>query len=134
MRDRLLQGGRVVAPAGVGNRDVGIMGEQIVAGAFPGILPGEAKHIVVLSKYCGPTNTAAHPFEYQWGWYKRYRAEHYIEITTDDLVLLAERRFLYIYHGGGHSPDVEVPQKRAVLRRALSIGLQPAAQEAVSAV
>ena len=46
MLDMLIQGGRVVTPAGVGNWDVGIMGEQIVAVAFPGILPGEAKHVI----------------------------------------------------------------------------------------
>lgn len=42
MLDMLIQGGRVVTPAGVGNWDVGIVGEQIVAVAFPGILPGTA--------------------------------------------------------------------------------------------
>ena len=46
MLDMLIQGGRVVTPAGVGNWDVGIMGEQIVAVAFPGILPGEAKQVL----------------------------------------------------------------------------------------
>src|SRR5436190_23831164 len=46
MLDMLIQGGRVVTPAGVGNWDVGIMGEQIVAVAFPGILPGEAKQVI----------------------------------------------------------------------------------------
>ena len=46
MLDMLIQGGRVVTPAGVGNWDVGIMGEQIVAVAFPGILPGTAKQVI----------------------------------------------------------------------------------------
>ena len=46
MLDMLIHGGRVVTPAGVGNWDVGIMGEQIVAVAFPGILPGTAKHVI----------------------------------------------------------------------------------------
>ena len=46
MLDMLIQGGRVVTPAGVGNWDVGIVGEQIVAVAFPGILPGTAKQVI----------------------------------------------------------------------------------------
>jgi len=46
MLDMLIQGGRVVTPAGVGNWDVGIIGEQIVAVAFPGILPGMAKQVI----------------------------------------------------------------------------------------
>src|SRR6266850_1189376 len=46
MLDMLIQGGRVVTPAGVGNWDVGIMDEQIVAVAFPGILPGAAKQVI----------------------------------------------------------------------------------------
>ena len=46
MLDMLIQGGRVVTPAGVGNWDVGIVGEQIVAVAFPGILPTTAKHVI----------------------------------------------------------------------------------------
>ena len=46
MLDMLIQGGRVVTPAGVGNWDVGIMGEQIVAVAFPGILPATAKQVI----------------------------------------------------------------------------------------
>src|SRR5262245_61353513 len=46
MLDMLIQGGRLVTPAGAGNWDVAIMGEQIVAVAFPGILPDEAKQVV----------------------------------------------------------------------------------------
>src|ERR671923_273437 len=46
MLDMLIQGGRVVTPAGVGNWDVGIVGEQIVAVAFPGILPTTAKQVI----------------------------------------------------------------------------------------
>ena len=36
----------MVTPAGVGNWDVGIVGEQIVAVAFPGILPDTAKQVI----------------------------------------------------------------------------------------
>src|ERR671919_605351 len=46
MLDMLIQGGRVVTPAGVGDWDVGIMGEKIVAVAFPGLLPAEATQIL----------------------------------------------------------------------------------------
>src|SRR5438445_540659 len=46
MLDMLIQGGRVVTPAGVGDWDVGIVGEQIVAVAFPGILPTTAKQVI----------------------------------------------------------------------------------------
>ena len=38
MLDMIIKGGRVVTPAGVGDWDVGIVGEKIVAVAFPGIL------------------------------------------------------------------------------------------------
>jgi dihydroorotase-like cyclic amidohydrolase len=46
MLDMIIKGGRVVTPAGVGNWDVGVVGEKIVAVAFPGILRAEAKHVV----------------------------------------------------------------------------------------
>ena len=46
MLDMLIQGGRVVTPAGVGDWDVGIVGEKIVAVAFPGLLPAEAKQVI----------------------------------------------------------------------------------------
>ena len=46
MLDMIIKGGRVVTPAGVGNWDVGVVGEKIVAVAFPGILPDEAKHVI----------------------------------------------------------------------------------------
>ena len=52
MLDMLIQGGRVVTPAGVGNWDVGIMDEQIVAVAFPGILPGTASLMIAVMKGC----------------------------------------------------------------------------------
>lgn len=42
MLDMIIKGGRVVTPAGMGNWDVGVVGEKIVAVAFPGILPAEA--------------------------------------------------------------------------------------------
>ena len=46
MLDMLIQGGRVVTPAGVGDWDVGIEGEKIVAVAFPGLLPAEATQVI----------------------------------------------------------------------------------------
>src|SRR5438034_1950767 len=44
--DMLIQGGRVVTPAGVGDWDVGIVGEKIVSVAFPGVLPAEANQVI----------------------------------------------------------------------------------------
>jgi pimeloyl-ACP methyl ester carboxylesterase len=56
-------------------------------------------------------------------------------ILADYLALPAERRFLHIYHGVGHSPNVEVPQELAALLRAFVDRVAAmAAQEAVSAV
>ena len=46
MLDMLIQGGRVVTPAGVGDGDVGIEGEKIVAVAFPGVLPAAATQVI----------------------------------------------------------------------------------------
>ena len=37
MLDMLIQGGRVVTPAGAGDRDVGVTGERIVSVAFQGV-------------------------------------------------------------------------------------------------
>lgn len=56
-------------------------------------------------------------------------------ILADYLALPAERRFLHIYHGVGHSPNVEVPQELATLLRSFVDRMAAtAAQEAVSAV
>jgi pimeloyl-ACP methyl ester carboxylesterase len=56
-------------------------------------------------------------------------------ILADYLALPAERRFLHIYHGVGHSPNVEVPQELAALLRAFVDRVAAmAAQEAGSAV
>jgi dihydropyrimidinase len=46
MLDMLIQGGRVVTPAGAGDWDVGIEGEKIVAVAFPGLLPAEGTRVI----------------------------------------------------------------------------------------
>ena len=46
MLDMLIHGGRVVTPAGVGNWDIGIQGEQIVAVAFPGLLSTESNQVI----------------------------------------------------------------------------------------
>ena len=46
MLDMLIQGGRVVTPAGAGDWDVGVIGEKIVSVAFPGVLPAEAKQVI----------------------------------------------------------------------------------------
>jgi pimeloyl-ACP methyl ester carboxylesterase len=56
-------------------------------------------------------------------------------ILADYLALPADRRFLHIYHGVGHSPNVEVPQELATLLRVFVDRVAAtAAQEAVSAV
>ena len=39
MLDMLIKGGQVVTPSGVGNWDVGVQGERIVAVALPGGAP-----------------------------------------------------------------------------------------------
>src|SRR5207244_8603159 len=44
--DMLIQGGRVVTPAGVGDWDVGVEGGKIVSVAFPGVLPAAATQII----------------------------------------------------------------------------------------
>src|SRR2546425_9678104 len=46
MLDMLIQGGRVVTPAGVGDWDVGVVGEKIVSVAFPGVVPAEASQVI----------------------------------------------------------------------------------------
>src|SRR2546430_9587777 len=46
MLDMLIQGGRVVTPAGVGDWDIGVVGEKIVSVAFPGVLPAEATKVI----------------------------------------------------------------------------------------
>src|SRR5438046_8234486 len=46
MLDMLIQGGHVVTPAGVGDWDVGVVGEKIVSVAFPGPLPAAATQVI----------------------------------------------------------------------------------------
>src|SRR2546430_5285049 len=46
MLDMLIQGGRVVTPAGVGDWDVGVEGEKIVSVSFPGMLPAAATQVI----------------------------------------------------------------------------------------
>src|SRR5713101_5404735 len=46
MLDMLIQGGRVVTPAGVGDWDVGVVGEKIVSVAFPGVFPAAATQVI----------------------------------------------------------------------------------------
>src|SRR5262245_43815727 len=46
MLDMLIQGGRVVTPAGVGDWDVGIEGETSVAGSAPGMLSAAATQVI----------------------------------------------------------------------------------------
>ena len=46
MLDKLITGGTVVTPGGVGLWDVGIQGEKIVALALPGFLPTEGVTII----------------------------------------------------------------------------------------
>jgi predicted amidohydrolase len=46
MLDMLIQGGRVVTLAGVGDWDVGIVGEKIAAVTFPGMLPAAATQVI----------------------------------------------------------------------------------------
>ena len=46
MLDMLIKGGQVVTPSGVGNWDVGVQGEQIVAVALPGVLPEEGATVI----------------------------------------------------------------------------------------
>jgi dihydropyrimidinase len=44
--DLLIRGGRVVTPHGVGDWDIGVVGERIAAVAHPGTLPGDGARIV----------------------------------------------------------------------------------------
>src|SRR5262245_59726732 len=46
MLDMLIQGGRVVTPAGAGDWDVGNVGEKIVSVSFPGVHPTEAARVI----------------------------------------------------------------------------------------
>jgi branched-chain amino acid transport system permease protein len=56
-------------------------------------------------------------------------------ILADYLALPADRRFLHIYHGVGHSPNVEVPLELAALLRAFVDRIASAAgQKAIGAV
>ena len=46
MLDTIIKGGQVVTPGGVGNWDIAVQGEKIVAVALPGVLPEEGATIV----------------------------------------------------------------------------------------
>jgi dihydropyrimidinase len=46
MLDTLITGGRVVSPAGAGDWDVGIIGEEIAVVAVPGILSPEGARVI----------------------------------------------------------------------------------------
>ena len=61
MLDMLIKGGQVVTPSGVGNWDVGVQGEQIVAVALPGVLPEEGATVIDVSgKIVVPGGVEAH--------------------------------------------------------------------------
>ena len=61
MLDMLIKGGQVVTPSGVGNWDVGVQGEQIVAVALPGVLPEEGVTVIDASgKIVVPGGVEAH--------------------------------------------------------------------------
>ena len=47
MLDLVIKGGQVVTPMGVGEWDVAIEGEKIVAVAAPGALPDEAGRVIL---------------------------------------------------------------------------------------
>ncbi len=46
MFDLIIRGGQVVSPQEVGNMDVGVRGERIVAVASPGTLGAEARRVI----------------------------------------------------------------------------------------
>ena len=61
MLDMLIKGGQVVTPSGVGNWDVGVQGEQIVAVALPGVLPEEGATVIdAAGKIVVPGGVEAH--------------------------------------------------------------------------
>ena len=61
MLDMLIRGGRVVTPAGVGDWDVGVLGERIVAVALPGVLPAEGAAVIdAAGKIVVPGGVEAH--------------------------------------------------------------------------
>ena len=61
MVDMLIRGGRVVTPAGVGELDVAVQGERIVAVATPGSLPSEASRTIdATGKLVVPGGVEAH--------------------------------------------------------------------------
>ncbi|CAI8007968.1 D-hydantoinase [Geodia barretti] len=61
MLDMLIKGGQVVTPSGVGNWDVGVQGEQIVAVALPGVLSEEGATVIdAAGKIVVPGGVEAH--------------------------------------------------------------------------
>src|SRR5207245_10224482 len=60
MLDMLIQGGRVVTPAGVGDWDVGVVGEKIVSVAFPGVFPAAATQVIDRGKIVVPGGIETH--------------------------------------------------------------------------
>ncbi len=60
MLDLTIKGGQVVTPAGVGQWDIGIIGEKIAAVATPGTLPETKKAIDATGKIVVPGGVEAH--------------------------------------------------------------------------
>ena len=60
MLDLLIRGGRVVTPQGIGDWDVGILGEQIVGVAAPGVLPEAARVFDAAGKLVVPGGIDPH--------------------------------------------------------------------------
>ena len=61
MLDMLIKGGQVVTPSGVGNWDLGVQGEQIVAVALPGVLSEEGATVIdAAGKIVVPGGVEAH--------------------------------------------------------------------------
>ena len=60
MLDLTIKGGQVVTPAGVGQWDIGVAGEKIVAVATPGNLPETKKAIDATGKIVVPGGVEAH--------------------------------------------------------------------------
>jgi dihydropyrimidinase len=80
MLDLIVRGGRVVAPWGVGNWDVGVQGEKIVAVAEPNALPRDVARVVdatgkiVIPGGIEPHAHAAFRFVYPWAQGAGHRA------------------------------------------------------------
>ena len=60
MLDLVIRGGQVVTPQGVGQWDIGVQGERIVAVAMPGTLPSEGRTIDATGKIVVPGGVEPH--------------------------------------------------------------------------